>query len=228
MKKLHPRLLAVAVLLALAACRPGAAEYTEAEAPKNLTLDNASAHVSLRFAPGSSRLVAGDAARLRALAASGGISSSDRVSVAAAGSPALATARFQTISAELLRYGVVASQRQLAAIPPNQAVIDSGRYLVTLPPCPNWSKSSATDFTNTSASNFGCATAVNLGMSVAYPADLVEGRPIMSTEGTPAAAAVNRYLTDKVQLPTAAAVGPIAAQSAGTPPSAGAAAGSQP
>src|SRR5262245_20616697 len=112
--KPHLRLLAVAVLLALAACRPGAAEYSDSEAPKDLILDNASSYVSLRFAPGSSRLVAGDAARLRTMAASGGIAASDRVFVAAAGSPALATARFQTISAELLRYGVVAHQRQLA------------------------------------------------------------------------------------------------------------------
>src|SRR5579863_4926226 len=135
--KLQPCLVGIALLLALAACRPGAAEYTESEAPKNLVLDNATASVDVRFLPGSSRLLARDAARLRALAASGGIAPSDRVTVAAQGSPGLAKARFDTIAAELLPYRVVASAGTLGGVPPNHAIVETGRYLVTLPPCPN-------------------------------------------------------------------------------------------
>ena len=41
--KLYPRLATAAVLLlGLAACRPGVAEYSEVEAPKQLTLDKVS------------------------------------------------------------------------------------------------------------------------------------------------------------------------------------------
>ncbi len=229
--KLHPSLVAGALLLALAACRPGAAEYTESEAPKHLTLDNASTHTDLRFAPGSSRLLAGEVARLRALAATGAIAPSDRVrvAVASAGSPALAAARFETIAAELLRYRIAASARPLAALAPNRALIESERYLVSAPPCPNWSKQSSLDFTNTLSSNHGCANAVNLGQIVATPADLAEGRPVGLAMGQPAAAAVRRYLNDEVKLPTATVVGPIGAPSSQAPGAGGAGdAGSKP
>lgn len=211
-------LLRAALLLGLSAC---GASYTESEAPKQLALDNASTHVVLRFPPGSSFLPAGEAARLRALAASGGLRASDRVLVAAGGGPALAEARFQTIARELLPYRIVAGRQPLAGAGGNRAVIESERYLVTLPACPDWSKQPWVGFTNTHASNFGCANAVNLGQMVAYPADLAEGRPLAAADGAPAAAAVNRYLTDKVQLPTAAALGPIAAPTNQAPGAAG-------
>lgn len=226
--KLHPHFVPAILLLALAACRPGAAEFSESEAPKQLKLDNISSSIDLRFVPGSSRLVSADAARLRALAASGSIAPSDRVTVLTDGAAALSAARFATIATELLRYRIVASEHKIARVSANHAVVESGRYLVSMPRCPNWSGPSAIDFTNTNMSNFGCATALNLGQMVAYPADLVEGRPIMSVEGQPAAAAVNRYLNDKVQLPAAADVGPIAASSSAAPPVAAGATGSQP
>jgi pilus assembly protein CpaD len=209
--KLHPLLAGAAILLALAACRPGAAEFTESEAPKALTLDSANATVAVRFLHGSSRLVGADAARLRAMAASGAIAASDRVTVAPAGGAALAHARFQEIAAALLPYRIIASERAIADVPPDRAVIETGRYLVTLPPCPNWSKQASLDFTNSAPSNFGCANATNLGLSVWSPADLVEGRPLGLADAVPAAAAVQRYEADKVVLPEPVAVGPIAA-----------------
>jgi pilus assembly protein CpaD len=214
--KLHLYFVPVALALALAACRPAASEYSEAEAPKDLRLDNATTHVDLRFAPGSTRLVGRDAARLRALVGTGGLQPADRVLVATGGSPGLARARFEAIATELAPYRIVASPKPVA-VGPNQAIVESVRYLVTLPACPNWTGPGPHDFTNSGHSNFGCADQVNLGRMVASPADLVEGRPVAATEGTPAAAAVNRYLTDKVQLPTAATVGPIAAQPAAAP-----------
>lgn len=213
--KMHPCLVAGALLLALAACRPGAAEYTESEAPKTLTLHNATTHVDVRFRAGSSRLLARDAVRLRALAGSGGIAPSDRVTVATAGAPALAAARFNTIATELLRYQIVASEGPLAGVPPNRAIIETERYLVGLPPCPNWSKPPPLAFANAHASNFGCATATNLGLMVASPADLAEGRPLGLADAIPAVAAVQRYQGDKVALPTGASLGPISGGSAG-------------
>ena len=153
--------------------------------------------------------MARDAARLRALAASGGIAPSDNVTVAAAGSPGLAAARFDTIAAELLRYRVIANAGMLGAVPPNRAILATGRYLVTLPPCPNWSKQASLDFTNSVSSNFGCATAVDFGQSVASPTDLAEGRPLGLTDAIPAAAAVQRYEKDAITLPAATALKPL-------------------
>ncbi|HTT80068.1 MAG TPA: CpaD family pilus assembly lipoprotein [Stellaceae bacterium] len=189
---------AAGALLTIAACQPLPATYTAAEAPKAITLSNATAHFGLRFLPGSARLAAADAARLRAWAASGMIAPSDRVSVAAAGPPALAAARVATISRELLRHRIVADRFAPAGLPPNRAVIDSVRYLVTLPPCPNWSKPPDGDFTNTPPSNFGCATADNLALMVASPTDLVRGRQLAPAGGAVTAAAVELYENDAV------------------------------
>jgi pilus assembly protein CpaD len=209
--KPHPYLLAVALALGLTAC---VTEYSATEAPKQLTIDDASARVDVRFAPGSGRILAGDAARLHALAAGGKIAPSDRVMVSAAGGPALAAARFNSIAAELLRYRIVATELPLAAVPANRAIIQIGRYLVTTPPCPNWSKNPPLDYTNEHPSNFGCTTATNFAQMVASPADLVEGRPLGLADAIPAAAAIQRYQSDKVALPTGAGIGPIAAPSA--------------
>jgi pilus assembly protein CpaD len=218
-------LLAIPVMLALAACRPGAAEYTEAEAPKQLQLDSAASSLSLAFAPGSAQLTPAEAARLHRLAMSGSISREDRVTIAAAGDQRLRRLRIDTIASELLPFGIIATPSSLAGVPRDRAVIAVGRYLVTLPACPDWSQYPASDFTNAKTSNFGCATASNLGLMVASPADLVRARQPAYADGTPAVSAVTRYLTDKVKLPETAAGAAALAASTGTggAPAAGAA-----
>jgi len=173
----HACLAAAALLLALAGCGPLAAEYSSSEAPKAIRLDNASARIDLRFARGSDRLLPPDAAGLRQLAASGRIDPSDRVTVAVGGSDNLAAARFGRIAGELAAFRIAATRTTLAAVPPDGAIINTGRFLVTLPPCPNFSKPSQMHFTNSDPSNWGCATAVNLGRMVWHPADLVEALP---------------------------------------------------
>jgi pilus assembly protein CpaD len=72
------------------------------------------------------------------------------------------------------------------------------RYLVTLPPCPDWSRESGTDFANLPHSNFGCATQSNLGLMVADPQDLVRGRTLGPADGVQQAEGIVRYRTGKV------------------------------
>jgi pilus biogenesis lipoprotein CpaD len=72
------------------------------------------------------------------------------------------------------------------------------RYLVTLPPCPDWSRQSGTDFANLPHSNFGCATQTNLGLMVAEPRDLVRGRDLGPADGVHQAEGIVRYRTGKV------------------------------
>ena len=217
----------LAVALTLAACAPGAAEYTKSEAPNRLQVEGATSAVEIAFVPGAARLGASQGARLDRLVAIGAIRPADRVMVAASGVPGLAAAREAAVASRLLRWGVVAEAQLLPAVPPNRAIVSVGRYAVTLPPCPNWSMPPANDFANAPPSNFGCATAVNLGLMVASPADLVAGRQLAPADGKPAAAAVDRYLDDKVPpLPTEASLGPIQAGSGGAPPSGGSSGGS--
>ena len=218
--KTRRRSVALLILLVLAACRPGAAEYSESEAPKGLSLDRVTARVDLRFAPRSARLAAADAARLYRLVTAGAIGPADRVTVAAAGRPGLAAARTAAIAAELLRYGIVAGALPAAGLPPGRAVVAIDRALVTLPPCPNWSKPAAADFTNARSSNFGGATLGNLGRMVASPTDLAGGNPLGPALGPPAVSAVQRYLADRVQPPNPSRAGPILVPSTPLPPAA--------
>jgi pilus assembly protein CpaD len=212
--------------LFVGACAP-VTSYTDAEAPKRLKLDSATTQLDVRFAPGTAALAPADAAHLRQLAATGMIGPADRVTIAAAGSPELAKQRVGSVASVLLHYGIVAVAEPLARIPPERAVIEVSRTLVTLPACPNWSKPSGSDFANQPSSNFGCTTETNLGMMVANPTDLAGGLPAGPAIGHPTAAAVTRYLNDKVELPTANTALPIATASSAAPQNAPSAGGGQ-
>src|SRR5262249_61609129 len=80
------RCFAVLLMLALAACVPGVAEYTKTEAPAALRLDGSTTTATLSFAPGSEWLSAAQARRLARPVKSGAIRPPDRVQAAAAGS----------------------------------------------------------------------------------------------------------------------------------------------
>lgn len=209
--------IAAALLAMLAACNSPVTDYTAAEAPKNLTLNDASHSIVVRFVPGSDRLARGDAERLGRLVATGEIGPHDRISVSPSGSPALAARRVTALSSEMLRYGLTVSDVPLAVVPRDSAIVEIGRYLVSTPRCPNWSGPASSDFGNVHDSNFGCATVTNFGEMVANPADLASGQPLGMAAGQPAAAAVNRYNTDKVVLPAANSSLPIAAPATAAP-----------
>jgi len=241
--RLYP--LALPVMLALAACRPGAAEYTEAEAPKLLRMDSAAARFPLTFAAGSSQLAPGERDRLDHLALSGSISPEDRVTISLSGDPLLREKRAAAISRELLRFGIAAAASPLAGAPRDRAIVglrhgvadleigaDAAnplagaprdraiiaveRYMITLPACPNWSKPPSADFTNTSSSNFGCATASNLGLMVASPADLVSGRALEPVDAKQAMKALQAYEAGKIAPPPAAPSIPTTTTASGT------------
>lgn len=206
---------AIPLLLALAACRPGVAEYTKSEAPTALTLDRAGSQFAARFIAGTDRLAPGESARLRQFALDGHLRPSDRVEIGAAGGPGLAALREAALARELLGYGVVAQAHPLLAVPANHATVIVERHLVTLPACPNWSQQPDADFSNQPSSNFGCASATNLGLMAASPSDLVSGRPVGPALGPPAVIAQTRYLEDKVQLPSTTQALPLPAAPSG-------------
>jgi len=201
-------LVALALTIAVGACAP-VTSYSDAEAPKRVQLDTSTTQFDLRFASGSATLAATDAVRLRQMAVADRIKPSDRIVVAAGGPPRLAAQRVATVSALLLPYGIVtvATTEPLSA---DRGLIMVTRTLVTLPPCPNWSKRPFSEFGNQPSSNFGCATETNLGMMVANPTDLASGLPVGASAGQPAAAAVSRYLNDKVVLPASNTALPVA------------------
>jgi pilus assembly protein CpaD len=210
--KSNLRLVVLPLMLGLTAC---AAEYSKSEAPDTLRVDGTESRLSIAFAGGSDRLAAGEAARLDRMVVSGTIRPADRVEIAASGPPGLAERRAAAISRELLRYGIVTQTLALAAVPANHAIVSVGRYAVTLPTCPNWSQSLSYDFTNAFTSNYGCANATNLGLMVASPGDLVSGRSFSGPDAQPAAAAVQRYLSDRVKQPPSPTASPFAPSTGG-------------
>jgi pilus assembly protein CpaD len=212
--------LAVTALLALAGC---VTDYTKSEAPNNLRIDGAERRVELAFVPGSARLARSDA--IQQLVNSGRLRAADRVTIAAAGPPGLAEQRKAAVERELLRYGIVAEAVPGENISANRAILDIGRYTVTLPPCPNWSSPPQAEYTNAHDSNWGCAAATNLGLMVAQPADLVSGRPLGRADAGPATIAVNRYLADRVKTPPAPTASPFAPTGGGGGSDAGLGAG---
>ena len=177
--------------------------------------------IVVRSAIDSAKLTSADTAQLNRLAATGAIGPADRVTVAATGGPSLAEQRVASVAVLLLHYGIVVAADQLAEIPPNHAIVEVNRTLVTLPQCPNWSKPSSVDFSNAPSSNFGCATESNLGLMVANPSDLASGRPGGAAAAQPATAAVRRYLTDTIKpLPSATGATPFSAAASAAPPAA--------
>jgi pilus assembly protein CpaD len=208
--RLYP--IVLPLMLGLAAC---VAEYTKTEAPDTLRVDGANSRRELAFAAGSASLSPGELRKLDGWVLSGNIRPADRVEVAAGGAPGLAEQRAAAISRELLRYGIVTQTVAIDGVPANHAVVSVGRYSVTLPTCPNWSQSLSYEFTSAFTSNYGCANTTNLGLMVASPADLVSPRPLTGGEAQPAAAAVNRYLTDRVKPPPTPTASPFSAPSGG-------------
>jgi pilus assembly protein CpaD len=73
------------------------------------------------------------------------------------------------------------------------------RYVVTLPPCPDWRQPSWPNRNNVPTSNMGCANATALGMMVANPRDLLEGQEFSGPDGGVSADAITRYQQDKVK-----------------------------
>ena len=94
-----------------------------------------------------------------------------------------------------------------AGIAPNHIRVVVERYVVTPPPCPNWTSPPTGDHGNQPGSNFGCADATNLSLMVADPRDLVIGRPLGPAQGDPAFAAALRYRQGKVKDPSGQSAG---------------------
>ena len=137
-----------------------------------------------------------------------GVGYGDQVTIAAGprtGNPAtesLTNRRLQAVGTMLHQHGIeahVASRPTVdGALARNGVAVTIGRYLVTPPACPDYSKPEADDFNNTPGSNYGCATTANLGLMVADPGDLVHGQTPGPADGDFAARGVQLYRDGKI------------------------------
>ena len=224
----RPLLWASLLGLGLAACSPANLQpnqnlgWLEAGSPKQVEVDRAEYRHAVYFATDHAEISGFEEDRLLAFLASVQPGSRDTIRLEGHADERatdlynveLAARRAESVGAFLRQQGfddlTVTSSAFGEAVPavagsgpeswqPNRRVeLVLERYLVTLPPCPDWSRQSGTDFANLPHSNFGCATQTNLGLMVAEPRDLLHGRGLAPADGVHQAEGIVRYRTGKV------------------------------
>ena len=227
-RRSRPLLWASILGLGLAACSPANLQpnhnlgWIEAGSPKQLEVDRAEYRHAVYFATDRAEITGFEQDRLLTFLASVQPASRDTIRLEGHADERatdlynieLAARRAAAVRALLDEHGLgavsVTSSSYGEALPADpgsdpeawrenrrvEVVLE--RYLVTLPPCPDWSRQSGTDFANLPHSNFGCATQTNLGLMVAEPRDLVRGRALAPADGVHQAEGIVRYRTGKV------------------------------
>jgi pilus assembly protein CpaD len=198
-------LIAAALLSACAAKIEG---WSPSPAPKTSSVGWVVSVHEVRFEPNSDRLAPGELVHLDRFLGAMDLRRPSHIFVdagasASTGGSTLDGQRRDAVDSLLLGYDLMtqfAPPRQ--GIDPNSptmarsdegVLVLVGRYTVSTPGCPDWTKPTISDFDNQKSSNFGCATATNLGMMVADPRDLIGGSPVGAHSGERAANVVARY-----------------------------------
>lgn len=196
-------------LVTLGACAPDTAEWSPVEAPKKNRVDWVAFHHTIQFDARNvtlgARAKAGLSRFVRRLGSGEGV----RITVAATADAAgalVAGRREAAVTAYLRELGMRPRLAPAAAgrgAGRSAVVVTIGRYVVTTPRCPDWSKPSHKDFDNRVSSNFGCATETNLGLMVADPGTLLRGGRLGPADGEAQAKSIENYRTGEVEeMPT--------------------------
>jgi pilus biogenesis lipoprotein CpaD len=198
MKTLSKPLMAGALAvtaLAFVGCAPQTSQWSTVEAPKENKVSFVRFSHSVQFRGNEDRMSAPEAARLAGFMRDQNVGYGDQILLLPGESP-LAQRRQDAVASAFARAGVkVVRDVQIegVALAPGELRVLVGRYVVTPPPCPNWSKRPDEDFGNTPSSHIGCATTTNLGQMVANPSDLVSGQPTSPADGELSAFRVETY-----------------------------------
>ena len=185
-------ILAVAAMTAmLVACGAERTTYwSPAQAPKQNKFAWVTYSHTVAFSRNGRRLSAFEQGRLDQFLAETDPGYGDRVVVR---SRAGADDRRAAAVHEYLRRLSLQPRLVLAPLAEADVSVVIGRYLVTAPGCPDWSKPAGFDAANQPSSNLGCATVTNLGLMVADPGDLVRGGPIGPGDGEASARGIRKY-----------------------------------
>lgn len=205
------RVLTLAIAAAaLAACTPHISRWSPAQSPKNNKIDWISFNHVVNFTPAQGDVSEREQQRLTRFLADHAVGYGDRIFVGAPGRKPSGKAgrsaerRSNAVESFLRRnrlFPVPLPSSGEAALWTGSITVVIGRYVVTPPRCPDWSKPATGDPSNQVGSNYGCAMATNLGVMIADPGDLVRGRDPGPTNGEAAARAVERYRADQVKKP---------------------------
>ena len=201
-----PLLLAAAVLMAR--CTQDVERWNPTEAAKENRVDFVTMTHKVQFAPGTTNPEMGEDRRLTDFLDTLEYAYGDQLTIDVgpkrgdAATDQLAAKRLEVVTKMLRERRIIATVAQRptvdGALAQNAVVVTLGRYVVTSPQCPDWSKPEADDYTNTTVSNYGCADATNLGLMVANPAELVRGTPGGGGDADFASRGTQRYRSGEV------------------------------
>ncbi len=197
-------LIGLALLAALAACESPVDDWQPSEAPKSNKVELARLSHTVRFESNATKMSPAETTRLAGFLEDSDLVAGERVYLESSRDDNISQAREATLRRILARRGIIVGTIPATATPLGGQValgdavtIQLERYIVTPPDCPNWSKPTGGDPTNSLTSNFGCANATNLGLMVANPRDLIAGRQPGPADAEPALRAIQNYRAGK-------------------------------
>jgi pilus assembly protein CpaD len=193
-------ILSLTVAAALQACTSPPAQWSSAEAPRELRVDYLRLSHATGFTAGGVQFAKGEREGLDNFLAAAEVKPDDRVYLESAADDQVTISRMNELTRDLTRKGYSVSKLPAGhdAIAKNAVLVVVERYVVTPPDCPNWTQTPEGGHDNAVSSNFGCASMTNLSLMVADPRDLVIGRTLGPAEAAQAGLAVQRYRDGKV------------------------------
>jgi pilus assembly protein CpaD len=204
---LKPAIVLLSGMLLIAACAPRTENWSGFEGPKQPEVNWAEFHHKVHFAPASSRLDDNELAGVTRFLSRIGKGDGVRISLVAGNQKnARLALRRETILTDRLReqgfniFLGTTDQKGLKRTESGNVVrITVGRYVVTPPRCPYWSKPATGDENNEPSSNYGCATASNLTLMVSDPGDLIRSRATGPGDGEALANGIDAYRAGKIE-----------------------------
>jgi pilus assembly protein CpaD len=161
------------------------------------------------FVPNRAELAAEESARLDAFLAGYVARNSGPLRLTAqraAAADGLAVERLALLEGRAVAAGIPKSQVELGLAEgkpgAGDAVVTFERYMAQVPECGDWSKNTASDWTNSPSSNFGCATQRYVGLMTADPQDLLRAQGAQSHDNAKLADTLAKY---RAGAPTVAA-----------------------
>lgn len=203
----RPVIVLLSGLLLLAACAPRTENWSSFEGPKQPEINWAEFHHNVHFAPTSSRLDDNEFAGVSRFLSRIGSGEGVRIWLVAGDqkNPRLALRRESVLADRLREQGFKVALGSVEKKAGKQSASDDvvritvGRYVVTPPRCPYWSKPATGDQSNQPSGNFGCATATNLTLMIADPGDLIGSRGTGPGDGEALANGIDAYRAGKVE-----------------------------
>ncbi len=200
---------ALALALMVSACTSTVENWEEVKPQKQPQVQSVDHHHAVQFAGRSTRLSTFEEQQLARFLASIGAAGENRVVISpritatdSAAAAQTARARANTISRVLRTRGFdpeIVLTPTVTAAGPSRVDVVVRQFLVTLPPCPDWTDRPGWNFGNQPSGNWGCATATNLGLMVADPGDLIRGAGPQPATAEPLVLSIDRYRRDEIK-----------------------------